>query len=388
MAAQTEPRSAVKARVEVDIRIVSLVESLAFQRSSYNFSLQENQPAEVSVGQVLAYSGSTLYGVSYALKTHTDLFSITSDGEILTEEELDKEQQEWYILEVEAVDTRTPPTSAVTLVRIHVEDVNEPPEFASEEYEASVFNFAPYKTPVIQVKIEVQKSASSSDVVTIAINRPANVVEKKVPELEKSLGKVLGWTVNIIQVWSSDGSDTRTLRASYRTLVSFVALDDTEAVSAEEVQKKLQSESDELKAELDLLFGEKPDFDVVTDSTTPASNMAVVIALGVLLGLSLVGLIIATVFAVRYKRSKKLKALDKESLTSNRHSVGYANQNFRKQSESSVRWDSDKNKPGDKETVQWGGKVEDRRTSKKDNDSLNLSERRNSGSSGSLDSAL
>ncbi|XP_038133976.1 protein dachsous [Cyprinodon tularosa] len=445
----TPPLSAT-ARVMVDIRIASLAEGLAFQSSSYNFSLQENQPAEVSVGQVLAYSGSTLYGVSYALKTHTNLFSITSDGEILTEEELDKEQQEWYILEVEAVDTRTPPTSAVTLVRIHVEDVNEPPEFASEEYEASVFNFAPYKTPVIQVKafdpdvghssalvysltedslfdvdpasglvyvvsaantgkeitlkvkatdpkgldatatikIEVQESASSSDVVTIAINRPANVVEKKVPELEKSLGKVLGWTVNIIQVWSSDGSDTRTLRASYRTLVSFVALDDTEAVSAEEVQKKLQSESDELKAELDLLFGEKPDFDVVTDSTTPASNMAVVIALGVLLGLSLVGLIIATVFAVRYKRSKKLKALDKESLTSNRHSVGYANQNFRKQSESSVRWDSDKNKPGDKETVQWGGKVEDRRTSKKDNDSLNLSERRNSGSSGSLDSAL
>lgn len=38
---------------------------------------------------------------------------------------------------------------------------------------------------ILLLQIEVQESASSSDVVTIAINRPANVVEKKVPELEK-----------------------------------------------------------------------------------------------------------------------------------------------------------------------------------------------------------
>lgn len=100
----------------VNLRVISLVESVAFWSSSYNFSLAENQPAGVTVGSVWASAGSDLYNVSYTLKTHADLFSISASGAIQTRAQLDKEQQEWYMMEVEAVDTRTPPTSAVAVV--------------------------------------------------------------------------------------------------------------------------------------------------------------------------------------------------------------------------------------------------------------------------------
>lgn len=104
------------ARVVVSLRVVSLVEGVAFWSSSYNFSLPENRPAGATVGGVWASSGSDLYDVAYALKTHADLFSVSASGAIQTRAQLDKEQQEWYILDVEAVDTRSPPTSAVAVV--------------------------------------------------------------------------------------------------------------------------------------------------------------------------------------------------------------------------------------------------------------------------------
>lgn len=104
------------ARVVVNLQISSLTETVAFLSSSYNFSLPENQEAGVLVGKVTASSGSNLYNVTYSLNTHKDLFSINLRGDIFTKAQLDKEQQEWYFLEVEVVDTRNPPTSAMTTV--------------------------------------------------------------------------------------------------------------------------------------------------------------------------------------------------------------------------------------------------------------------------------
>ncbi|XP_041840144.1 protocadherin Fat 4 [Melanotaenia boesemani] len=378
--------------VEVSLRTVSLVEGVAFQSSSYNFSLPENQPAGATVGQVLASSGSTIYEVSYRLKTNTELFSISSDGAIQTTAQLDKEQQEWFILDVEAVDTRTPPSSALAMVRVQVEDVNEPPQFPPEVHKATVFSIAPYKTPVIYIKasdpdvgdenqlvyslsdessafdvdpasglvyvvsatglagqtaalevkatdprglfakakveVVVRGSASSSDVAIISLNQPANVVEKKVPELEASLGKVLGWTVNVIQVSSVSGGavESRSLRESVRTLVSFVALDGEEVVPSNEVTKKLQSQSDAVKAELALVFGEGLHFDIETTPQSPSSNQAAVIALGVLLTLSILGLMVALAMIIRFKRKKKHQDSDKERLDITRHGESYTNQ--------------------------------------------------------------
>ncbi|XP_044201132.1 protocadherin Fat 4-like [Thunnus albacares] len=383
------------ARVVVNLRMVSLVEGVAFQSSSYNFSLPENQQAGVMVGKVWASSGSDLYDVAYTLKTHTDVFSLNASGAILTKTELDKEKQEWYILDVEAVDTRSPPTTAIAMVRIQVEDVNEAPQFSSEVYNASIFSIAPYKTPIIQLKasdsdvgdegqlvyslssaspyfdveassglvfvvsavglagetakvevkvtdpeglhatamveVEVQGSASSSDVVTISLNQPANVVEKKVPQLEKSLGKALGWTVNIIEVSSSNGgaAESRTLRADVETLVSFIAVDEGEAVSFEDVTEKLQSESAALRAELVKVFGEGLQFDVLGRPQSAGSDQTVVIALGVLLGLSVLGLIVTVTLIIRFKRNEKQDS-DKESFDMDRKDEGYTNSNWSK----------------------------------------------------------
>ncbi|MED6239749.1 hypothetical protein ATANTOWER_010591 [Ataeniobius toweri] len=439
------------AHVVVNIRVASLVEGVAFQSFSYNFSLPENNLTGATVGQVRASSGSNLYEVSYSLKTHTDLFSINSDGAIMTTKELDKEQQEWYILDVEAVDTRTPPTSAVALVRIQVEDVNESPEFSSKDYEASVFMIAAYKTPVIQVKaldpdvgdssglvyslsdsssfdvepasglvyvvsaadlggktvplevkatdgqglyatatvkVIVEDSASSSDVTIISLNQLANVVESKVPELEESLGKVLGWAVNIIQVWSSVGEETRMLRASVRTMVSFVAHDKGEAISAEEVRKKLQSASNDVKAELVLLFGDGVNFNVETGSPSSTSDQVVVIVLGILLALTVLGLIVAVVFVVRFKRNGKRKESDKESFDIDSQADGFTNMNFNKNYKSSQQLSRNpyNSTAEDREKAQWDKQAGEQQTSKKD--SPRFREHKNSESDESHTSAL
>ena len=105
------------AGVVVKLRINTLVEGVVFESSSYNFSLPENQPAGAAVGTVTASAGSDLHGVAYTLKTQTDLFSIDAGGALTAIKTLDKETQDWYILEVEAVDTRVPPTSAMALVQ-------------------------------------------------------------------------------------------------------------------------------------------------------------------------------------------------------------------------------------------------------------------------------
>ncbi|XP_074485330.1 protocadherin Fat 4 isoform X2 [Sebastes fasciatus] len=378
------------ASVVVNLRVVSLVEGVAFRSSSYNFSLPENQPAGVTVGRVWASSGSDLYDVAYTLKTHTDLFSVNASGDVLTRTRLDKEEQEWYILDVEAVDTRIPPTSAVAMVRVQVEDVNESPQFPSEVYKASVFSIAPYKTPVLHVKasdpdvgeegqlvysltadspyfdvepssglvyvvsavelagqlaavevkatdprglhatakveVEVQGSASSGDMVVISLNQPANIVEKKVPELEKSLGAALDWTVNIIEVSSANGgsSQSRTLRDAMKTLVSFISEDGGEVVSSEEVTEKLQSESAAVRAELVKVFGESLHFDVEIKPQSPDSNQAVVIALGAMFALSMLGLIVAVALIIRFKtKQKHQEDSDKESFDIDRSAEGY-----------------------------------------------------------------
>ncbi|XP_020495271.2 protocadherin Fat 4 [Labrus bergylta] len=376
--------------VVVNLRVVSLVEGVAFRSSSYNFSLHENQPVGSAVGIVWASSGNDLYTVSYTVKTHTDLFSINASGAIVTKTPLDREKQEWYILDVEAVDTRTPPTSAIALVRVQVEDVNESPEFPSEDYKASVFSIAPYKTPVITVKasdpdvgetgrlhyslsanspyfdvdpssgvvfvvsavalagqtvelqvkatdprelhattkveVEVQGSATSNDLVIISLNLPANTVEKKIPELEKSLGAVLGWTVNIIEVSSDNrgSSESRAVRVEIKTLVSFISVDEEGLVSSEKVTEKLKKQSAAVRAELVKVFGEELHFDVEVTPLSPASDQAAVISLGVLLALSMLGLIIAVVFIVRFKMTHNHENdSDKESFEIDRHGEGY-----------------------------------------------------------------
>lgn len=99
----------------IDFRTVSLAEGVAFA-SSYNFSIKENEPAATKVGVVKASTGSSQVTVRYSMRSHEDVFSVDNDGTIESLRALDKEKEEWYILTVEATDSRTPPNTAETTV--------------------------------------------------------------------------------------------------------------------------------------------------------------------------------------------------------------------------------------------------------------------------------
>ncbi|MED6268821.1 hypothetical protein CHARACLAT_026446, partial [Characodon lateralis] len=209
----------------------------------------------------------------------------------------------------------------------------------------------------------------------------------KVPELEESLGKVLGWAVNIIQVWSSVGEETRMLRASVRTMVSFVAHDKGEAISSEEVRKKLQSASNDVKAELVLLFGDGVNFNVETGYPSSTSDQVVVIVLGILLAVTVLGLIVAVVFVVRFKRNGKRKESDKESFDIDSQADGFTNMNFNKNYKSSQQLSRNpyNSTAEEREKAQWDKRAGEQQTSK---DSPRFREHKNSESDESHTSAL
>uniref|UniRef100_A0A4W5MPG5 Cadherin domain-containing protein n=2 Tax=Hucho hucho TaxID=62062 RepID=A0A4W5MPG5_9TELE len=358
------------ANVQVFLMTVSLGMDVAFESSSYNFSVPENEPKGRPVGTVKATPGSPVFVVTYVLTTHTDLFSVDALGALTTNKLLDKETEEWYILEVQAVDSRTPPTSAVAMVSVQVEDVNEAPEFKEETYKAKIFSIAPYKYPVVQVQatdpdsddsgrldysltessssfdvdrstgqvyvvsavglegkttavlvkatdpkglhattrveVDVQGSASN-DVVVISLNQATNVVEKKVPEMEESLGRVLGWTVKVLGISSTSRGAvaSRESGSAAKTYVSFIAVDGGEVIPAEDVKNKLQSEASTVKAELEKVFGAGLEHVVEEESADPAADQVIVIVLGVLFGLSLLGLVAMVTFTViKFRRMK------------------------------------------------------------------------------------
>lgn len=100
----------------VSLFSVSLIPGVAFESSAYNFSVPENELEGTSVGVVKALTGSSLVQANYSLRLHADLFAVDEEGVITTLRPLDTETLEWYNVEVEATDSRTPPNIAVTVV--------------------------------------------------------------------------------------------------------------------------------------------------------------------------------------------------------------------------------------------------------------------------------
>lgn len=90
---------------------------LAFDSSSYEFSIAENEPSGAAVGSVKALPGSIAVQVTYSLKSHSDKFSINDQGDIVALASLDREEVDQYSLIVEAVDSVVPPNTAVALVQ-------------------------------------------------------------------------------------------------------------------------------------------------------------------------------------------------------------------------------------------------------------------------------
>ncbi|XP_016396188.1 protocadherin Fat 4 [Sinocyclocheilus rhinocerous] len=268
------PAQSDEAEVLINFKIAALTESVAFESSSYNFVIKENEPEATIVGEVKALTGSPLVTVSYNMKSHEDVFSVDGEGIIKALRPLDKEEEEWYILTVEAIDSRTPPNTAETMVSIQVENVNEAPVFETEIYEAEIFTITPYKFPIVKVQasdpdvgesselqyslvkstslVEVEantgqiyvrdassvrdglfpvdvkatdkhglsttatvqitvKDSESDNVVVISLNQAVFTVEKKIPEIEDSMKKALGLTVKILSVRAKDGIEMRTI---------------------------------------------------------------------------------------------------------------------------------------------------------------------------------
>ncbi|KAG1956024.1 protocadherin Fat [Pimephales promelas] len=269
----TPPKSD-EAKVLIHFKIASLTESVSFENSSYKFTIKENEPEASTVGKVKALTGSPLVSVSYNMKTYEDIFSVDGEGTIKALRPLDKEEEEWYILTVEAIDSRTPANTAETTVNVQVENVNEAPVFDAELYKAEIFSISPYKYPIVKVQasdpdvgesselkyslvesttlLDVEastgqiyvldassfrdnpstfqvkatdkhglftttplqitvKEIAGDNTVVISLNQPVFTVERKRQEIEDSMGKVLGWTVKILSVRAEDGNEMRTI---------------------------------------------------------------------------------------------------------------------------------------------------------------------------------
>ncbi|XP_061078971.1 protocadherin Fat 4-like [Conger conger] len=299
---QGEPQRTSTAMVEVSLFTVSLIPGVAFRSPAYNFSVAENEPAGAAVGVVKALTGSSLVQVTYALGSHTDLFAVDEEGVVSTLRPLDSETQEWYNMAVEATDSRTPPNTAVTMVSVRVEDVNEAPVFNNSVYSANIFSIAPYKYPVLQVEatdpdvgqtgqlvysleqdsglLEVEPSSGrvyvvsvegqagektlrvratdpqglrataevkviiqeskADDMVVISLNQPINVVDKNVVEMERSLEIALDWTVKVLSITSVStfGGGARSSRETGKTYVTFIAMNTTGDIVSSEDVKR------------------------------------------------------------------------------------------------------------------------------------------------------
>ncbi|CAM4471676.1 unnamed protein product [Leuciscus chuanchicus] len=377
------PPESDEAEVLIHFKIASLTESVSFESSSYKFSIKENEPEASTVGKVKALTGTPGVTVSYNIKSDEDVFSVDGEGTIKALRLLDKEEEEWYILTVEAIDSRTPPNTAETTVNVQVENVNEAPVFDTEIYKAEIFSISPYKFPVVKVqasdpdvgesselqyslqesttlldveastgqvyvldasrfggnpstfqvkatdkhglftttKVEITvKESASNNIVVISLNQPVFTVEKKIPEIEESMGKALGWTVKILSVRAENGNEMRTIlrESTDKTYVSFIAMDSSGAViQATVVKEKLQSNHNDVKEELEKVLGSNLEIKVEESSgiseDSEGSNEAAVIALSVLLAISIVGLIaLLTVYLVRMKKMKDTDS-DRES---------------------------------------------------------------------------
>ncbi|XP_048858332.1 protocadherin Fat 4 [Brienomyrus brachyistius] len=366
-----EPSRSSTATVQVFLWWNNSTSDIIFESYKYNFSVVENEPSATVVGTVKALSQSDTVQVTYSLKLYEELFSVDHDGMIRTRQMLDRESQEWYTLAVEATDSRARSTSALAMVTVQVQDVNEAPVFNRTSYSASIFNSSPYKHPVVQVKatdpdvgengqleyslqeasplFDVEPStgqvyvvslqgqtgqvalhvkatdsqglfatakveviverSSTSDIVVISIAEAANTVEKKAPQLEKSLEQVLDMSITVISIWAAGSIRQRSSRSDVATNIGFIATDSRQnIVPSEQVRSELENRREKMEEQLKIVFGQEMTFTIENPSEVPGPDQATVITLGVLLGLSVAVLLaISPALFVMVRKVKRTK---------------------------------------------------------------------------------
>ncbi|XP_021248692.1 protocadherin Fat 4-like isoform X2 [Numida meleagris] len=147
------PQLTSNASVTVYLLVNDTGFGLAFESSSYEFSIPEEEPVRTAVGSVKALTGSIAIQVVYFLKSHTDKFAVNDQGDIVTLARLDREDDDLYSIVVEAVDSVVPPNTAVALVTVRVNDINDNP---------------PVFSKTIQTKLSLPENAGPLDLGTFS----------------------------------------------------------------------------------------------------------------------------------------------------------------------------------------------------------------------------
>ncbi|KAG7488683.1 hypothetical protein MATL_G00037750 [Megalops atlanticus] len=162
-----------------------------FQHNRFTFVVAESAPIGTTVGRIMADDADVGINarMNYSLKEaegsdtfqiHTD--PVTQEGVILLAKPLDYESMRRFVIDAEAfndhVDTRFLSYSEFrdqTTLHIHVEDVDEPPVFTTQEYEWKIHENMPAGTTVGTV------SARDSD----AANNPVRYHIDKGTDIKK-----------------------------------------------------------------------------------------------------------------------------------------------------------------------------------------------------------
>ncbi|KAM4718531.1 cadherin-7 [Anableps anableps] len=118
--------------------------------------VQEEDPTSRIIGQVKSDSDRGEFTIKYILSGEGagDVFKIDENsGEIRTLKKLDREEKAFYVLQAQAINTRTnEPEEPQSEFIIKVQDINDnAPQFLNEPYVSSIFEMSPVGTTVTQV---------------------------------------------------------------------------------------------------------------------------------------------------------------------------------------------------------------------------------------------
>ena len=143
----------------ISIRVTDINDSPPeFDRMVYNFSVPENTAIGTSIGQVSSTDADSGVNsqVEYTILSgiSSSQFNITASGDIyVTSEMLDFEMVMQYTLRVQAMDGGIPSLSAITIVIVYVQDINDnPPLFTNVEIRTDLMENAPASTTVAMLR--------------------------------------------------------------------------------------------------------------------------------------------------------------------------------------------------------------------------------------------
>lgn len=154
---QDPDRSGWECSSQVEIVLSDLNDNAPqFSMNVFSVSL----PEDAAVGTLVTKMHATdadiglnrKIGYSF-IDSHKDHFKITADSGIITlAKPLDREEKEVYNLTVQAVDQGVPKMFSAVFLTVNVQDINDnPPEFTSKHYAASITEQSPVGSEVMRV---------------------------------------------------------------------------------------------------------------------------------------------------------------------------------------------------------------------------------------------